>query len=72
MESTTQSHQRTSGDESLDSSPDASREPDSLWNEVVKTLADEDDEENADLAHAVGADSIEPLEDNEDDERPSE
>jgi hypothetical protein len=39
---------------------------------MVETLADEDEEENADLAHAVGEDGGESLEDDVDDERPSE
>ena len=62
MESNTSSPQRrTAGDESSDSSPDPSREPESLLNEVVETLADEDDEENADLSYAVGVDDDQPL-----------
>jgi hypothetical protein len=72
MEPSTVSNEQTSGDASKDPSPDSSRPQESPLNEMVETLADEDDEENADLAHAVGVDVVDQPLESQDDERQTE
>jgi hypothetical protein len=66
---TTKSSDETSGDGSSDSSPEESNEQTSPLTHMVETLAAEDEEENDDLAYAVGVSDKASLQSDENDER---